>query len=178
MAGNNKLNDEKSFYDWFTYWKPMVPEQKSFKGYDLSKGVQSSAAKSLAASATTPVDMLKLVRLSMPSVIGNISGQDALIKKVIDNPDIELTEEGLRKIGFSDNDIDLFMKDDRFQEAVQAREDKKFKEEWVDEHLNTGLSKEFPMEPPSNQIYHTKLVKWSDLLMGKFWRSTISNWAN
>lgn len=23
-----------------------------------------------------------------------------------------------------------------------------------------------------------KLVKWSDLLMGKFWRSTISNWAN
>ena len=23
-----------------------------------------------------------------------------------------------------------------------------------------------------------KLVKWSDLLMGQFWRSTISNWAN
>lgn len=23
-----------------------------------------------------------------------------------------------------------------------------------------------------------KLVKWSDLLMGKFWRSTIGNWAN
>lgn len=23
-----------------------------------------------------------------------------------------------------------------------------------------------------------KLVKWSDLLMGKFWRSTISNWTN
>lgn len=23
-----------------------------------------------------------------------------------------------------------------------------------------------------------KLVKWSDLLMGKFWRSTISNWVN
>ena len=23
-----------------------------------------------------------------------------------------------------------------------------------------------------------KLVKWSDLLMGQFWRSTISNWDN
>ena len=98
----------------------------------------------------------------MPSVVGNISDQDALIKKVIDNPDIELTEEGLRKIGFSDSDIDLFMKDDRFKEAVQAREDKKFKEEWVDEHINTSLSKEFPMEPPSNQIYHTKLVLRKD----------------
>ena len=165
MAENNKLNDEKSFYDWLNYWRTMVPEQKSFKGYDLSKSFQSSTAKSLAASATIPVDMLKLVRMSMPSVVGNISDQDTLIKKVIDNPDIELTEEGLRKIGFSDSDIDLFMKDDRFQEAVQAREDKKFKEEWVDEHINTGLSKEFPMEPPSNQIYHTKLVKWSDLFM-------------
>ena len=176
MAGNNKLNDGESFYDWFTYWKPMVPEQKSFKGYNLPDNFTSSDG--LATSATTPVDMLKLVRLSMPSVVGNISGQDALIKKVIDNPDIELTEEGLRKIGFSDNDIDLFMKDNRFQEAVQAREDKKFKEEWVDEHINTGLSKEVPMEPPSNQIYHTKLVKWSDLIMVKFWCSTISNWAN
>lgn len=165
MAGNNKLNDGKSFYDWFTYWKPMVPEQKSFKGYDLANGFQSSAVKSLAASATTPVDMLKLVRLSMPTILSGISDQDALIKKVIDNPDIELTEEGLRKIGFSDNDIDLFMKDDRFQEAVQAREDEKFKEEWVDEHMNTGLSEEVPMEPPSNQIYHTKLVKWPDLFM-------------
>ena len=160
MAGNNKLNDEKSFYDWLNYWRTMIPEQKSFKGYDLANGFQSSAG--LAASATTPVDMLKLVRLSMLTVIGKISDQDALIKKVIDNPDIELTEEGLRKIGFSDNDIDLFMKDDRFQEAVQAREDKKFKEEWVDEHLNTGLSKEFPMESPSNQIYHTKLVLRKD----------------
>ena len=162
MAGNSKLNDGKSFYDWFAYWETMTPEQKSFKGYDLSKGVQSSAAKSLATSVTTPVDMLKLVRLSMPSVVGNISYQDALIKKVIDNSDIELTEEGLRKIGFSDNDIDLFMKDDRFQEAVKAREDKKFKEEWVDEHINTGLSKEVPMEAPSNQIYHTKLVLQKD----------------
>lgn len=160
MAGNNKLNDEKSFYDWFTYWKPMVPEQKSFKGYNLPGNFTSSDG--LATSAITPVDMLKLVRLSMPTVVGNISNQDALIKKVIDNPDIELTEEGLRKIGFSDNDIDLFMKDDRFQEAVQAREDKKFKEEWVDEHINTGLSKEFPMEAPSNQIYHTKLVLRKD----------------
>ena len=161
MAGNNKLNDEKSFYDWFNYWRTMVPEQKSFKGYDLSKSFQSSAG--LATSAITPVDMCKLVRLSMPTILSGISDQDALIKKVIDNPDIELTEEGLRKIGFSDNDIDLFMKDDRFQEAVQAREDKKFKEEWVDEHINTGLSEEVPMEPPSNQIYHTKLVKWSVL---------------
>lgn len=173
MAGNNKLNDEKSFYDWFTNWGTMIPEQKSFKGYDLSKGFQSDTG--LATSAITPVDMLALVRLSMPTILRGISYQDALIKKVIDNPDIELTEEGLRKIGFSDNDIDLFMKDDRFQEAVQAREDKKFKEEWVDEHINTGLSKEVPMEAPSNQIYHTKLVKWSDLLMGKFWRFTISN---
>ena len=162
MAGNNKLDNDKSFYDWLNYWRTMVPEQTPFKGYNLSKGFQSSAAKSLVTSATTPVDMLKLVRLSMPSIVGNISDQDALIKKVIDNPDIELTEEGLRKIGFSDNDIDLFMKDDRFQEAVQAREDKKFKEEWVDEHMNTGLSKEFPMEPPSNQIYHTKLVLRKD----------------
>ena len=161
MAGNNKLNDEKSFYDWFTNWGTMIPEQKSFKGYDLANGFQSSAG--LATSAITPIDMMfKLVRLSMPAVVGKISDQDALIKKVIDNPDIELTEEGLRKIGFSDNDIDLFMKDDRFQEAVQAREDKKFKEEWVDEHLNTGLSKEFPMELPSNQIYHTKLVLQKD----------------
>ena len=160
MAGNNKLDDGKSFYDWFTNWSAMILEQKSYKGYDLANGLQSSAG--LATSASTPVDMLKLVRLSMPTVIGNISDQDALIKKVIDNPDIELTEEGLRKIGFSDNDIDLFMKDDRFQEAVQAREDKKFKEEWVDEHINTGLSKEFPMEPPSNQIYHTKLVLRKD----------------
>ena len=156
MAGNNKLDDGKSFYDWFTNWGTMIPEQKSFKGYNLPDNFPSSAC--LATSATTPVDMLKLVRLSMPSVVGNISDQDALIKKVIDNPDIELTEEGLRKIGFSDNDIDLFMKDDRFQEAIQAREDKKFKEEWVDEHINTGLSKEVPLEPPSNQIYHTKLV--------------------
>ena len=159
MAGNNKLNDEKSFYDWFTNWGKMISEQKSFKGYDLSDNFPSSAG--LATSASTPVDMLKLVRLSMPSVIGNISDQDALIKKVIDNPDIELTEEGLRKIGFSDNDIDLFMKDDRFQEAVQAREDKKFKEEWVDEHI-TGMNKEVRMEPPSNQIYHTKLVLRKD----------------
>ena len=162
MAGNDKLNDGKSFYDWFTNWSAMIPEQKSFKGYDLSKSFQSSIAKSLATSATTPVNMLRLVRLSMPTILSGISDQDALIKKVIDNPDIELTEEGLRKIGFSDNDIDLFMKDDRFQEAVQAREDKKFKEEWVDEHINTGLSKEFPMEPPSNQIYHTKLVLQKD----------------
>lgn len=160
MARNNKLNDGKSFYDWFNNWKPMVPEQKSFKGHDLADGFKSSAG--LTTSVTTPVDMLTLIRLSMPSVVGNISDQDALIKKVIDNPDIELTEEGLRKIGFSDNDIDLFMKDNRFQEAVQAREDKKFKEEWVDEHINTGLSKEFPMEPPSNQIYHTKLVLRKD----------------
>lgn len=160
MAGNNKLNNGKSFYDWFNNWGKMIPEQKSFKGYDLANDFKSSAG--LATSASTPVDMLKLVRLSMPTVIGKISDQDALIKKVIDNPDIELTEEGLRKIGFSDNDIDLFMKDDRFQEAVQAREDKKFKEEWVDEHINTGLSKEFPMEPPSNQIYHTKLVLRKD----------------
>ena len=160
MAGNNKLNDGKSFYDWFTDWGKMIPEQKSFKGYDLADGFKSSAG--LATSAITPVDMCKLVRISMPTVIGNISDQDALIKKVIDNPDIELTEEGLRKIGFSDNDIDLFMKDDRFQEAVQAREDKKFKEEWVDEHINTGLNKEVPMEAPSNQIYHTKLVLRKD----------------
>lgn len=163
MAGNNKLDDGKSFYDWFTNWSAMIPEQKSFKGYDLSKSFQSSVAKSLATSAITPIDMMfKLVRLSMPAVVGKISDQDALIKKVIDNPDIELTEEGLRKIGFSDSDIDLFMKDDRFQEAIKAREDKKFKEEWVDEHINTGLSKEFPMEPPSNQIYHTKLVLRKD----------------
>lgn len=160
MAGNNKLNDGKSFYDWFTNWGTMIPEQKSFKGYDLADDFKSSAG--LATSAITPVDMLKLVRLSMPAVVGKISDQDALIKKVIDNPDIELTEEGLRKIGFSDNDIDLFMKDDRFQEAVQAREDKKFKEEWVDEHINTGLNKEVPMEAPSNQIYHTKLVLRKD----------------
>lgn len=160
MAGNNKLNNGKSFYDWFTNWGKMIPKQKSFKGYDLADGFKSSAG--LATSAITPVDMLTLIRLSMPAVVGKISDQDALIKKVIDNPDIELTEEGLRKIGFSDNDIDLFMKDDRFQEAVKAREDKKFKEEWVDEHINTGLSKEFPMEPPSNQIYHTKLVLRKD----------------
>ena len=162
MAGNNKLNDEKSFYDWLNYWRTMVPEKTPFKGYNLDAGFKSSAAKSLVTSATTPVDTLKLVRLSMPSVVGNISDQDSLIKKVIDNPDIELTEEGLRKIGFSDNDIDLFMKDDRFQEAIKAREDKKFKEEWVDEHINTGLNKEVPMEPPSNQIYHTKLVPRKD----------------
>ena len=40
--------------------------------------------------------------------------------------------------------------------------DKKFKEEWVDEHINTGLNKEVRMEPPSNQIYHTKLVLRKD----------------
>ena len=89
----------------------MIPEQKSFKGYDLADGFKSSAG--LATSAITPIDMIfKLVRLSMPTILSGISDQDALIKKVIDNPDIELTEEGLRKIGFSDNDIDLFMKDD------------------------------------------------------------------
>lgn len=153
MAGNNKLNDGKSFYDWFTNWGKMIPEQKSFKGYDLADGFKSSAG--LATSAITPVDMMFKVRLSMPTILSGISDQDALIKKVIDNPDIELTEEGLRKIGFSDNDIDLFMKDDRFQEAIKAREDKKFKEKWFDEHVNTGLSKEVPMEAPSNQIYHT-----------------------
>ena len=151
MAGNNKLDNDKSFYDWFNNWVTMIPEQKSF-----------NVNKNLVNSASTPVDMLKLVRLSMPTILSGISDQDALIKKVIDNPDIELTEEGLRKIGFSDNDIDLFMKDDRFQEAVQAREDKKFKEEWVDEHINTGLNKEVRMEPPSNQIYHTKLVLRKD----------------
>lgn len=162
MAGNNKLNDEKSFYDWLNYWRTMIPEQKSFKGYDLANGFKSSAAKSLATSAITPVDMMFKVRLSMPTILSGISDQDALIKKVIDNPDIELTEEGLRKIGFSDNDIDLFMKDNRFQEAIKAREDKKFKEKWFDEHVNTGLSKEVPMEAPSNQIYHTKLVLRKD----------------
>lgn len=160
MAGNNKLNDGKSFYDWFNNLRTMIPEQKSFIGYDLADGFQSSAC--LATLAITPVDMLKLVRLSMPTVVGNISDQDALIKKVIDNPDIELTEEGLRKIGFSDNDIDLFMKDDRFQEAIKAREDKRFKEEWFDEHVNTGLSKEIQMEAPSNQIYHINLALRKD----------------
>ena len=161
MAGNNKLNNDKSFYDWFNnWWETMIPEQKSVKGYDLAKGSQSGAG--LATSAVTPVDMCKLVRLSMPTILSGISDQDALIKKVIDNPEIELTEEGLRKIGFSDSDIDLFMKDDRFQEAIKAREDDKFKEEWVDEHINTGLNKEVRMEPPSNQIYHTKLVLRKD----------------
>lgn len=160
MAGNSKLNDGKSLYDWFTNWGKMIPEQKSFKGYDLADDFKSSAG--LATSAITPVDMMFKVRLSMPTILSGISDQDALIKKVIDNTDIELTEEGLRKIGFSDNDIDLFMKDDRFQEAVQAREDKKFKEKWFDEHVNTGLSKEVPMEAPSNQIYHTKLVLRKD----------------
>ena len=161
MAGNNKLDNDKSLYDWFTNWGKMIPEQKSFKGYDLADGFKSSAG--LATSAITPIDMMfKLVRLSMPSVVGNISYQDALIKKVIDNPDIELTEEGLRKIGFSDNDIDLFMKDDRFQEAIKAREDKEFKEEWVDEHINTSLKMEVQMEAPSNQIYYTKSVLRKD----------------
>lgn len=160
MAGNNKLDNDKSLYDWFTNWGTMIPEQKSFKGYDLADGFKSSAG--LATSAITPVDMLKLVRLSMPTILSGISDQDALIKKVIDNPDIELTEEGLRKIGFSDNDIDLFMKDNRFQEAVQAREDKKFKEEWVYEHINTSLNMEVQMEAPSNQIYYNKSVLRKD----------------
>lgn len=160
MAGNNKLNDGKSFYDWFTNWGKMIPEQKSFKGYDLADGFQSSAG--LTTSAITPIDMISKVRLSMPTILSGISYQDALIKKVIDNPDIELTEEGLRKIGFSDNDIDLFMKDDRFQEAIKAREDKRFKEEWFDEHVNTGLSKEIQMEAPSNQICYIKSVLRKD----------------
>ena len=160
MAGNSKLNDGKSLYDWFTNWGKMIPEQKSFKGYDLADDFKSSAG--LATSAITPVDMMFKVRLSMPTILSGISDQDALIKKVIDNPDIELTEEGLRKIGFSDNDIDLFMKDDRFQEAIKAREDKRFKEEWFDEHVNTGLSKEIQMEAPSNQIYHINLALRKD----------------
>ena len=28
------------------------------------------------------------------------------------------------------------------------------------------------------EVKDEKLVKWPDLLMGKFWRSTISNWTN
>ena len=34
------------------------------------------------------------------------------------------------------------------------------------------------IQRPQPEAKDEKLVKWSDLLMGKFWRSTIGNWAN
>ena len=106
-------------------------------------------------SAFNPTSMLKMVQLAMPTLMrSGMSGQDVLIKKVIDNPNIELTEEGLRKAGFSDNDIDLFMKDDRFLEAVAARESEKYKEKWNKDHEDKSLFKEFAMEALKDSIYY------------------------
>lgn len=161
MAGNNTLAEDKPLFDWFKDWSTKVNEKNSNKNsYDLPKGFYGGVdlgKKDSIASAATATDMLKLVRLAMPTLMrSNMSGQDVLIKKVIDNPNIELTEEGLRKAGFSDNDIDLFMKDDRFLEAVAARESEKYKEKWNEEHKDKSLFQEFAMEAPKDSIFYVK----------------------
>lgn len=163
MAGNNTLADDKALYDWFNDWSTKIQEKNpNFKGYDLSGGdllssVSVDIGKKPDVSAVSATDMLKLVRLSMPTLMrSGMSGQDVLIKRVIDNPNIELTEEGLRNAGFSDGDIDLFMKDDRFLEAVKAREDKKYKEEWSKKYEDKSLFKEFPMETAKDSIFYIK----------------------
>lgn len=165
MARNNTLADDKALHDWFNDWSTKIQEKNpNFKGYDLSGGdllssVSIDTGKKPDVSAVSATNMLKLVRLSMPTLMrSGMSGQDVLIKRVIDNQNIELTEEGLRNAGFSDSDIDLFMKDDRFLEAVKAREDKKYKEEWDKKYEDKSLFKEFPMETTKDVIHYIKPV--------------------
>lgn len=162
MAGNNTLADDKALHDWFNDWSTKIQEKNpNFQGYDLAGDLLGSVdtSKKPDVSAVSATNMLKLVRLSMPTLMrSGMSGQDVLIKRVIDNPDIELTEEGLRNAGFSDGDIDLFMKDDRFLEAVKAREDKKYKEKWNKKYEDKSLFKEFPMEATKDVIHYIKPV--------------------
>lgn len=78
MAGNNTLAE---LHNWFNDWSTKIQEKNpNFQSNDLAGdllgSVRVDTGKKLDVSAVSATDMLKLVRLSMPTLMrSGMSGQ-------------------------------------------------------------------------------------------------------
>ena len=58
----------------------------------------------------------------------DLESEDELIDLLIRNPDVGLTESGLREIGLTDKQLDSLFEGNKIEKIIEERKNKKFKD--------------------------------------------------
>lgn len=58
----------------------------------------------------------------------DLESEDELIDLLIRNPDVELTESGLKEIGLTDKQLDSLFEDNKIEKIIEERKNKRFKD--------------------------------------------------